>query len=371
LTASLERRNYIKLIESEEMIHNRFKNIRAININGGDGYFSIVFVAYDIDCKNEVILKFFDPQKISYKDRLNRFYREADLLKKLISEERIIGFIDGVNEHNVYVNKKGFEEEFEFPFRFLYYAMELADSDLYNVIYNNNLDALERIIYFKEMVRAISCLHNRGICHRDLKLDNFLLKGKNVLLADLGTAKDSRVRSDNIYHDAIGELGFKSPESIFCIGISDEYSIYSDIYMMGEILFEMFTLRRLVPEISYVYESFEEKKDEMQRLKYDIRLREYRKFADELSRKFEFPNIFSYNDIVPKDIYSELNSLYQKLTTINLFNRLIKIDSIQRIVQICIIKLKNENKYQTNLAEQRRRRATREFRKQRELNIQR
>ena len=41
-----------------------------------------------------------------------------------------------------------------------------------------------------QITSAILHLHEKGICHRDIKLDNILLDGKgNVKIADFGVSK--------------------------------------------------------------------------------------------------------------------------------------------------------------------------------------
>ena len=54
---------FIKLIESQEIISDRYKNIRRIDPNAGDGFFSLVFTADDSSAKKgrKVALKFFNP----------------------------------------------------------------------------------------------------------------------------------------------------------------------------------------------------------------------------------------------------------------------------------------------------------------------
>ena len=41
--------------------------------------------------------------------------------------------------------------------------------------------------YFKQMVECVGYLHDQEICHRDLKLENFVLKNfSNIKLIDFG-----------------------------------------------------------------------------------------------------------------------------------------------------------------------------------------
>ncbi len=73
------RLKYLKIIESEDILNNRYKSIKRMGANGGNGAFSLMFTADDINTGNKVALKFFDPSKFNESDRYKRFEREAEM----------------------------------------------------------------------------------------------------------------------------------------------------------------------------------------------------------------------------------------------------------------------------------------------------
>ncbi|OXB43378.1 hypothetical protein B1J92_G05720g [Nakaseomyces glabratus] len=71
----------------------------------------------------------------------------------------------------------------------LYTVMEYCDYDLYALVVSNKLTYDEVCCYFKQVLHGISYLHDIGISHRDLKLDNCVVNKEGVLkLIDFGSS---------------------------------------------------------------------------------------------------------------------------------------------------------------------------------------
>jgi glycogen synthase kinase 3 beta len=52
-----------------------------------------------------------------------------------------------------------------------------------------SLTAIEVKVFVYQMVRGLNYLHSLGVCHRDLKPQNVLAKGKRLVICDFGSAK--------------------------------------------------------------------------------------------------------------------------------------------------------------------------------------
>jgi glycogen synthase kinase 3 beta len=70
--------------------------------------------------------------------------------------------------------------------------MNYYDGDLYNFIKNHGKKGLStfdiKLITY-QIFRGLMYIHSLGICHRDIKPHNILIKGKNIVLCDFGSAK--------------------------------------------------------------------------------------------------------------------------------------------------------------------------------------
>jgi calcium-dependent protein kinase len=87
---------------------------------------------------------------------------------------------------------------------------------------------------------AVRHLHEMGICHRDLKLENFLFHSKDpsteLKLIDFGFSKRFGPDSDHIMHAVVGSPQYVAPE-VF----SGNYDFECDVWSLGIILHMMVT----------------------------------------------------------------------------------------------------------------------------------
>lgn len=344
----MSREPFLKLVESETIINDRFTNIKRINPHGGNGCFSMIFTGLDVTTGKTVALKFYDPNHSTDVERLKRFEQEASMLLTLTDEPYVIDIVDVTSTliKDVVVPTSGLH----IPFELKFFVMELADNSVEDLIYSMNSEPLTSLYCFKEMIKGVFRIHRRKICHRDLKPSNFLISAERVCLSDFGTAKfmDPSVPPISVsYNIPVGDIRYISPEVRVLIGIGDEYVFFSDIFSMGAILFEMFTKTVLTTEIytnnfiskmTYIYAI-------LSRLPPKRRVETFKNLIGDVAKSFPLPDIYSYNDYVPKCIKNQLNLLYKSLASLDFGKRIINPTSIHRQLDICLLTLRNERKY--------------------------
>lgn len=337
---------FIKLICGQPLIGNRFSCLELISMKGN---FSVLFRALDESVGNIVAIKFFNPNKKDDEYRLKCFHREAQLLQDLKNNKRVIDLIGGLSNHSIKLTDTNTGIEVEDDFEFI--VLELADSDIEAYIYEGQADALQKLIVFKELCKGIFSIHRKGICHRDLKPDNFLiLDNGNIKVSDFGTAitLTGSIPLSHNYTLPVGDFRYAAPE-LFCgVGIRDSSAFASDIFSLGCILFEMFTKTVLTGKVysKSLAAALIDLCKHLSVVSESNRKTVFDGTIDTVMTPHRLPDIFSYNDEVPKCIKSDLNKLYKEMVQLNYQKRNINPQSIIRQLDICIIVLKNQQKEQ-------------------------
>ncbi|XP_050229749.1 cyclin-dependent kinase F-4-like [Mercurialis annua] len=129
----------------------------------------------------------------------------------------------------------------------LFLVFECMDCNLSQLIQHrkrNNLPFSEseiRNLCF-QIFHALDYMHRQGYFHRDLKPENLLLKKGIIKIGDLGLARE--VHPESPYTQYVGTRWYEAPEVL--LG-SRWYSSKADMWAMGAIIAELFSLSPLFP----------------------------------------------------------------------------------------------------------------------------
>jgi serine/threonine protein kinase len=113
--------------------------------------------------------------------------------------------------------------------------MELALGDFTDLANNIKMYQDEKMVrtYFKQLLDGVEYLHENGISHLDLKLENLLLgEDYNLKISDFDVSffeRDRKIRS-------LGTMNYRAPEIKDQVGVSPQKA---DIFSLGVILFCM------------------------------------------------------------------------------------------------------------------------------------
>jgi serine/threonine protein kinase len=97
------------------------------------------------------------------------------------------------------------------------------------------------LIAGRELARALSHAHSRGVLHRDVKPQNALVGSSGrVWLADFGLASAEGEASLTGSRSAVGSLPYMAPELL----AGSPADVRADVYGLGALLYELILLRR-------------------------------------------------------------------------------------------------------------------------------
>jgi serine/threonine protein kinase len=161
---------------------------------------------------------------------------EVRFLRKL-NHENVVKLLEVIREQNSDVS----------------YIFEYCDCNLFQFIENHRKQKMfisemkiRNIIY--QIVCGVKYLHSCNIMHRDLKPENILMIINNNLIkiADFGTAKEIPEFRNNSLTDYVCTRWYRAPE---CTLKSNNYNEKIDVWAIGCIMAELYTLKPLFPGI--------------------------------------------------------------------------------------------------------------------------
>ncbi|XP_069046986.1 serine/threonine-protein kinase MAK isoform X2 [Lepisosteus oculatus] len=209
---------------------NRYTALKQL----GDGTYGSVLMGKSNDSGELVAIKRMKRKFYSWEECMN--LREVKSLKKL-------------NHANVIKLKEVIRENDH-----LYFVFEYMKENLYQLMKDRNKlfpeSVIRNIIY--QILQGLSFIHKHGFFHRDMKPENLLCMGPELVkIADFGLARE--IRSRPPYTDYVSTRWYRAPEVLLR---SSVYSSPIDLWAVGCIMAELYTLRPLFPGNSEVDEIF-------------------------------------------------------------------------------------------------------------------
>ncbi|XP_062235662.1 serine/threonine-protein kinase MAK isoform X6 [Platichthys flesus] len=209
---------------------NRYTTLRQL----GDGTYGSVVMGRSNESGELVAIKRMKRKFYSWEECMN--LREVKSLKKL-------------NHANVVKLKEVIRENDH-----LYFVFEYMKENLYQLMKDRKKlfpESAIRNISF-QILQGLSFIHKHGFFHRDMKPENLLCMGPELVkIADFGLARE--IRSKPPYTDYVSTRWYRAPEVLLR---SSTYSSPIDLWAVGCIMAELYTLRPLFPGNSEVDEIF-------------------------------------------------------------------------------------------------------------------
>lgn len=200
----------------------------------GDGTYGSVLLATCIETNEKVAIKKMKKKYYSWDECLN--LREVKSLRKL-------------NHANIVKLKEVIRENDQ-----LFFVFEYMKENLYQMMKDRDKLFPESIIrnVMYQVLQGLAFMHKHGFFHRDLKPENLLCSGPDCCkIADFGLARE--IRSRPPYTDYVSTRWYRGPEVLLR---STNYNSPIDIWAVGCIMAEMYTLRPLFPGSSEIDEIF-------------------------------------------------------------------------------------------------------------------
>ncbi|XP_041659695.1 serine/threonine-protein kinase MAK-like [Cheilinus undulatus] len=210
---------------------NRYTALKQL----GDGTYGSVLLCKCNETGELVAIKRMKRKFYSWDECLN--LREVKSLRKL-------------NHANVVKLKEVIREN-----DYLYFVFEYMKENLYQLMKEREdkmftENEIRNILF--QVLSGLAFVHKHGYFHRDMKPENLLCMGPELVkIADFGLARE--IRSQPPYTVYVSTRWYRAPEILLK---SNSYSSPIDIWAVGCIMAELYTLRPLFPGNSEVEEIF-------------------------------------------------------------------------------------------------------------------
>ncbi|KAJ8899296.1 hypothetical protein K2173_018270 [Erythroxylum novogranatense] len=195
----------------------------------GDGTCGSVFKAINTDTYEIVAVKRMKRKFYFWEECMN--LREVKALRSM-NHPNIIKLKEVVRENND-----------------LFFIFEYMEYNLYQIMREREKPFSEEEIrcFVSQVLQGLSHMHRNGYFHRDLKPENLLVTKDVLKIADFGLARE--VLSLPPYTEYVSTRWYRAPEVLLQ---SSTYTPAIDMWAVGAILAELFTLTPIFPGESEV-----------------------------------------------------------------------------------------------------------------------
>lgn len=194
----------------------------------GCGGMGQVYLAKDLHLNRLVAIKTLSPSNFFNNEHKARFFREAQMASAL-NHPNILSIYDIVVENDK-------------PFLVMEYV---EGQTLREVLSDNKMNLALALDIAIQLAQGLLAMHNAGIIHRDLKLDNFMLRKDGYLkILDFGLAKPVNEKENLSKFETkiglvVGTPRYMSPEQ----ARGKELDCRSDIFSFGSVFYELLSHR--------------------------------------------------------------------------------------------------------------------------------
>ena len=207
-------------MEDDSNMNSIIKNKYQIIEFKGKGGFAKVYLAEEIQTKKQCAVKILNDEEDS------DFENEIKMLN-IVSKLKnpfIVNLIDWGQEEN-------------HQFIVMDYA---SKGELFSYIsyIQKGLENKTAKLIFHKILKGLEAIHNSGICHRDLKIDNILMdQFFNPKICDFGLATELKGKNgDGKLYEIVGTKRYAAPE---ILNENPYNGVKADIFSLGVILFNI------------------------------------------------------------------------------------------------------------------------------------
>jgi len=206
-----------------DMIGRVLKSRYKLIDERGRGSFATVYVARDTENNHIYAVKVMHIELSNDGDLLARFQREAHIHMNL-SDPHVVRIVDYGNDNNMH-----------------FIVMEYIDGQnlKYHMITHGPMEPLRALSYTRQIAEGLETAYKQGVVHRDIKPQNILINGKDVVkIVDFGLARSRETVTLTQSNVFMGTAYYISPEQAESGRSADTRS---DLYSVATVLFEMLT----------------------------------------------------------------------------------------------------------------------------------